>query len=234
MRDAFREISCRSRCRSSGAPKAVHPSGLLPVVRWQGCGRVNLPFRVLHVCTGNLCRSPVAEHLMRAALLARAGDAADHVAVSSAGTHGFPGDPMEPFAREVLGDRGVDGSAFRARELAADLVGRADLVLTATRQHRVAVVALAPDAAARTFTLREFARLAEGVDAADLPGVSAAERARALMPVLAQRRRPAPQPRQDDLPDPYRGPRQGFEVCAQTVEACLQVPLDLWMPTPRP
>jgi len=192
------------------------------------------PFTVLHICTGNLCRSPLAEHLMRAGLQDRLGDAADHFAVGSAGTHGFPGDSMATFALEVLGDRSVDGSAFRARELAADLVSDADLVLTANREHRVAVVALVTNAAPRTFTLTEFARLAAGVDVASLPGVSAVERARALVPAVAQRRRPAARPQQDDLPDPHRGPRKGFEACARTVEESLQVLLDLWTPTPHP
>ena len=191
---------------------------------------MNGTFRVLHVCTGNLCRSPLAEHLMRAGLAARLGEEADAFQLGSAGTHGYPGDPMEPYALQVLAERGVDGSAFRVRELAAELVGEADLVLTATRQHRLAVVGLDASAASRTFTLQELARLASEVDPDELPHGGAVARARALVPIVARRRRAAARPSSDDLSDPYRGPRKGFEACARAVDEALQVPLGLWSP----
>ena len=181
---------------------------------------------VLHVCTGNLCRSPLAEHLMRAGLVARLGDAAAAFVVTSAGTMGHEGEPMEPFAREVLAERGLDGADFRVRQLTAEQIGRADLILAVTRQHRLAVAELDPGAVGRTFTLREYARLAEGVSPADLPH-GAVARARALVALLATRRSPAARPRDDDLADPYQGPKRGFEACAGTVEAALRSPLDL-------
>jgi len=55
-------------------------------------------FRVLHVCTGNICRSPMAEHLMRAGLQQRLGGGAAAFEVASAGTMGFAGEPMQPYA----------------------------------------------------------------------------------------------------------------------------------------
>lgn len=182
---------------------------------------------MLHVCTGNLCRSPVAEHLMRAGLTARLGQQAGAFSVRSAGTLARDDGPMEPYALAALADQGVDGSAFRGRSLIATQVAEADLVLTATREHRVAVVTLDPDAASRTFTLREFARLSASVDPAGLPNGGAVERARALVVAAVAQRRPAARPAEDDLPDPYQGPRRGFTTCARTIEAALQVPLDL-------
>ena len=73
-----------------------------------------MTFRVLVVCTGNICRSPMAEHLLRAGLAARG---VEGVEVSSAGTHGLVGEPVQQHASAVLTERGIDHSAFAARRL---------------------------------------------------------------------------------------------------------------------
>lgn len=101
-------------------------------------------FRVLYVCTGNICRSPMAEVLTRAGLHERLGAAAQRVVVDSAGTWGQTGRPMEPYALRTLAAYGLSGTDFRARELAATHVAAADLVLAATREHRAAAVVLLP------------------------------------------------------------------------------------------
>ena len=193
-------------------------------------------FELLFVCTGNICRSPMAERLTAAALAGRLGDEAGRVVVSSAGTWGHEGSPMEPFALETLARLGVDhasSAAFRARELTEEMVQRAGLVLGASREHRAAVVTLVPRAAARTFTLREFDRLLRGVGAADLPSLAGgpAERGRALVVAAAGRRGLAPQgPEGEDLSDPYGAPARAFEACAATIVELLRGPLDLWAP----
>ncbi|MCW2714361.1 MAG: protein tyrosine phosphatase [Frankiales bacterium] len=186
-------------------------------------------FRVLHVCTGNICRSPMAEQLMRAGLAARLGPEAGRFVVQSAGTWGHTGSPMEPFALRTLSAYGVDGSGFRARELVAEHVAGADLVLGATREHRAASVVLHPRAARRTFTLREFHRLAAAVDGDALPQGDVVERARALVAAAAAKRGlvPPQDPSHDDLADPYHAPESAFTVCGDLVERSLQEPLDL-------
>ncbi len=186
-------------------------------------------FRVLHVCTGNICRSPMAERLTRAGLAARLGVAADRVLVESAGTWGHTGSPMEPEAEATLRSYGVDGADFRARELVAEHVVAADLVLGATREHRAAAVVLQPRAAARTFTLREFARLTAAVEPGSLPAGDVVERGRALVRAAAGRRGLAPpgRPSDDDLADPYHAPLSSFATCAALVHQTLQGPLDL-------
>ena len=135
------------------------------------------PFTVLHVCMGNICRSPMAERLLALAVrerLARRGATrrgADELLHShSAGTGGWhAGEEMNPpAARQVLG-RGGDVEGFAARKLRSDHIDAADLVLTATADQQEYVVALRPDAAARTFVLGEFGRLLAAVDAAALP-----------------------------------------------------------------
>jgi protein-tyrosine phosphatase len=186
-------------------------------------------FRVLHVCTGNICRSPIAERLTRAGLESRVGADAERFLVESAGTWGHSGSAMEPHALSTLASYGVDGHGFRARELVAEHVVAADLILGATREHRAAAVVLHPRAASRTFTLREFARLVAAVDPRQLPSGDPVERARALVKAAAAGRGMAPprSPRDDDLDDPYQAPASAFTVCADLVASTLRGPLDL-------
>lgn len=188
-----------------------------------------MSFRILFVCTGNICRSPMAEHLMRDGLRARLGADADAFVLASAGTFGLVDHAMEPFASDTLRDHySVDGSAFRAKALADFMVSGADLVLTATRDHRAAAVTLHPQAARRTFTIREFDRLLSTTTPADLPG-DLLERAQAVVTAAASHRGllRADKPGDDDVTDPYRGPLKGYQTTAALLHAALQHPLDL-------
>lgn len=180
-------------------------------------------YRVMTVCTGNICRSPMAEHLMRAHLEVRGLEGFE---VASAGTHGLVGEPV--FTHAAVAMRTLDSSAFRARLLTADLVEQADLVLTATRVHRAAVVTLVPRVAARAFTLREFDRLLSAVDPAELPPDPVA-RARAMVAVAARHRGVirAERPDDDDVADPYGGPAEGYLPTARLIERSLLRWLDL-------
>ena len=184
------------------------------------------PFRILVVCTGNICRSPMAQAYLTQSLRDRLGrETADaHFAIASAGTHGVVGHPIEAAAMDVLGGWGVTPDPFEARELVASYVEDADLVLGASREHRAAVVTLVPRASQRTFTLREFARLAAE---AEVPGDVATsadpvERVRALVRAAAGLRGfvRGDRPEDDDIADPYRQKAAAFERAgAQVREA---------------
>ena len=172
------------------------------------------PFRVLVVCTGNICRSPAAERLLAAGLGAayRGRDAlgglAPAIEVASAGTGAVAGYPMTDEMAGLVAGQGVDPRGFEARQLMPDMVKQSDLVLGLTRKHRSAIVELVPSAVRRTFTLRELARLVANVDPATLPGANAttADRLRALVPLAASRRGlVAHRPADDDVVDPYGG-----------------------------
>src|SRR5881409_4072118 len=91
--------------------------------------------RVLFVCTGNICRSPLASSLLERALQERGLD----VAVSSAGTGAWDGAPASEGAYLVGLERGLDLSGHRARLLTRELVEKADLILTMARHHRARV-----------------------------------------------------------------------------------------------
>ena len=86
------------------------------------------PYRVCLVCLGNICRSPMAETVLRAELAAAG--LAGAVVVDSAGTGDWHvGDAMDPGARSALASRGHDGSAHRARQFEPSWLSRYDLIL---------------------------------------------------------------------------------------------------------
>jgi protein-tyrosine phosphatase len=179
------------------------------------------PFDLLFVCTGNICRSPTAE-LYAAHHLPR-----EQFRVHSAGTSGLDGWPIEPSAARRLAAQGIAYDAFRARRMTQAMVEGADLVLTATRDHRGAVVTLVPRALPKTYTMREFARLLDGVDEAALPA-EPAERARALVAFAAGRRGQVWVPREDDdVADPYGAGDDAYERAEQEIVAALRRPLHL-------
>ncbi|SMG16103.1 arsenate reductase/protein-tyrosine-phosphatase family protein [Agreia pratensis] len=112
---------------------------------------------VLFVCTGNICRSPLAEQLFRARMDARG----MRLVASSAGTGARAGELMTPQAAELSLRYGGDPSLHSASPIDAAGITASNLVLTASREHRSAVVSLVPRASRYTFTLREFARLVD-------------------------------------------------------------------------
>jgi protein-tyrosine phosphatase len=189
------------------------------------------PFRILVVCTGNICRSPMAQALLTHGLRKRLGDDADaSFVVTSAGTHGLSGWEIEPAAQQVLDELGVTLDPFTAREMLEAHVGEADLVLGATREHRAAAVTMAPRVSGRTFTLRELARLAGSVDPAAVePTDDPAARARRMVAEAAQHRgyvRPD-DPRDDDVADPYRRPTAAFQQAGQEIQEAVDAIVDL-------
>lgn len=189
---------------------------------------------VLIVCQANLCRSPMAEYLARELLVQRLGGDGAGVPISSAGTHAAPGYPMHPHAARLTAERGTDPESFRSRPLHAEQLRVAGLILTATRAQRAACVALAPSALRRTFTLRQFARLAsaavdQGWPAPDgqrppaqrlATAVAAASRARAGL-------QPPAQPNEEDLTDPVGQPIEEFRRCVRDIERALQPTIGL-------
>ncbi len=168
---------------------------------------------VLVVCTGNVCRSPVAEGMLRAGLQARLGE--DAPLVASAGTAGWEGSGATPESVAAAAERGVDISGHTARRLLAEHVAGADLVLAMAAEHRWEVVRLLPEAASRTFTLKELVRLVEALPARD-QATGLAERVREAD---ALRRSGFPgNPHDEDVVDPLGMPFEGYRAIAWELE----------------
>ena len=185
-------------------------------------------FRILHVSTGNVCRSPITERLTRHALIDRLGDPlGGGLIVESAGTWGHEGAPMETNAELVLAEIGADYTGFVGRELLDEHVIRADLVLTATRDHRAQVISMGHSAGLRTFTLKEFTRLVRAIDPATLPDPLGANgtvaRARALVRAAAALRGwlLAPSAEADEVNDPYGAPITFFRSIGDEIQQAL-------------
>jgi protein-tyrosine phosphatase len=114
---------------------------------------------VLFVCTGNICRSPVAEALLQS----RSRELALPVSVVSAGSWAQRGNPATSNAVIAAREMGLEIEEHRARPLREHLVRESDLVLGLAREHRDEVLDLVPEAAPKTFTLKELAALLESL-----------------------------------------------------------------------
>jgi protein-tyrosine-phosphatase len=172
------------------------------------------PFTVLVVCTGNICRSPLAERLGRARLSEFLGSADDAVRIHSAGTRAVVGSAMDPASAQVLRDLGGDPDGFVARQLTEQLVASADLTLTMTRDHRREVLGLGPRALSRTFTLREAADLLELVP-------EDVAQPRELVRRMAAARSLRAGGREDDVPDPIGRSAEVHALSGQMVAEAL-------------
>ncbi len=110
---------------------------------------------VLFVCTGNLCRSPMAAALLRARL-ARSDEPPEDWQVESAGTWAVDGQMASAYAIEEMAARSLDLRSHRSRAVTREMVERADLILAMTQQHRAALVAAFPDQAHKVHLLSEM------------------------------------------------------------------------------
>ena len=159
-------------------------------------------FRILTVCTGNICRSPAAELLLAAEFTELA--VTDRFSVSSAGTHAMAGWPISSPMDELLADRGIPSDRFIARQATASMLAESDLILTATRAHRAWVTATEPRVVRRAFTLTGFAdavrnRGATDIDPAALVAWASANRPTSERAVAPTRRGQVA----GDILDPY-------------------------------
>ncbi|MCO7220236.1 hypothetical protein [Klenkia sp. PcliD-1-E] len=179
--------------------------------------RAGADVHLLFVCTGNVCRSPLAERLT--ASFASSARIAGLTA-ESAGTRALVGRGMDPDAAATLRALSGEDDGFRARALLPAMAERADLVLTMQRTHRATVLERTPGAMRRTFTLREAAAVLDLLPAHERPSAATlAERGTELVTALAARRR---EWRGDlDIRDPYRQDREVHAEVGREIRGAL-------------
>jgi protein-tyrosine phosphatase len=168
---------------------------------------------ILVVCTGNVCRSPIAEGLLRDALAERFGEHAE-LHVSSAGTAGWEGEGAMKESVAAAAERGTDISGHVARKVTGTMVEHAGLVITMAAEHRDALSRFSPDTAHKTFTLKELVRLLEHLE----PAVDAPEPGSLTDRVAAadaeRRAGFAGNPHDEDVVDPLGMPMDSYRAIA--------------------
>ncbi|MCU1513641.1 MAG: low molecular weight phosphatase family protein [Microbacteriaceae bacterium] len=197
------------------------------------------PFAVMTVCTGNVCRSPMAERLLAAKFAELAADGwpgwkpGDGILVTSAGTAALVGDPMPAEAAELTRAAGGDPDGHAARQLEVADLESVGLVLAMTRVHRRESVTMKPKTSRVTFTLLEFARLIDDLSRGDDFHLDSTEPAKAelarLVDAVAMHRGFVPPPAgvdADDVIDPYRRPLAVYEQSATQISTAIAVIFD--------
>lgn len=166
-----------------------------------------MTFSILSVCTGNVCRSPVAEAAVRQALSGEY-----PVLVQSAGTGALVGSGAPDLTVGLALQHGLDVADHRGRQIDGSLIQTSDLILSMAREHRRRVVEFVPGAMRRAFTLRELSRIAEAAehhlpDAVHSSGAASAEEGMRAAVALAASLRgtiaPPPEQTDFDVVDPY-------------------------------
>ena len=164
-------------------------------------------FRVLFVCVGNVCRSPLGERFLASRLDGYA------VTVSSAGVAAMVGEPMTPESAQHLETFGGSSEGFVARQLVPAMVDESDLVLAATKAIRSRVLEESPAALRRTFTVLELASLLDVVgadtDPASTVRKAAEERSRAALDDY-------------DIPDPFGRGDEAHALAAELMAGAVE------------
>lgn len=108
---------------------------------------------ILVICVGNICRSPMAEGLLKSAIAtANKGDCV----VSSAGLSALVGQPPDTKACQLMMEKGIDISGYRARQVSKDMIRKADLILVMESAHKIAIEQNEPSAKGKVFRVGEW------------------------------------------------------------------------------
>lgn len=177
-------------------------------------------FRMLTVCTGNICRSPLAEQLLKSALRG-----VENIEFDSAGTQAMVDNPMPEHSLAIAKNNEIsDAELHRGKQLLETHLDSADLILAMDRGHRRKIVELSPRATRKVFTVREFKRLIDVTTDEHLREEIATSdgtpvgRLRAAVEAARLGRSdllPLDNPDDDDVVDPYGQDKAVYDASAQ-------------------
>ena len=112
--------------------------------------------KIVFVCTGNTCRSSMAEAMAKRWLVLNAPSRQD-IELTSAGLAAYPGSPASSQSIDVMRSAGIDLTDHRAKQISEDLIAQSDLILTMTRGHKYALLDIYPEYVHKIYTFGEFA-----------------------------------------------------------------------------
>lgn len=181
--------------------------------------------RILFVCTGNTCRSPMAEGLCRA----KAEREGLSVEVRSAGVAAVDGAAVSKHTGDILREKGAAAGVTASAFLTAEAVRWADLILTMTMSHKRTLLERHPEAADKVYALREYAEY----DAAQADRLQELEALHADLQLKMALGQPVTREEREklyrlegqlpdyDISDPFGGSRRDYERAAQDIERAL-------------
>ena len=188
---------------------------------------------ILFVCTGNTCRSPMAESILRH--LAK--EKGHELEVRSAGVSAWNGSPMSEHAQQVLKDWQMGNNEFASQMLSEQTVGWADLILTLTSGHKQHVLQLYPSAVDKTFTLKEYADVPANLEVMDeltslvadlqIKLASGQQPAREELSRLRELQQQVPSL---DIQDPFGGPLGVYKQTAEEIQTAIRKVIDRLFP----
>jgi protein-tyrosine phosphatase len=181
----------------------------------------NSGLRVLLVCTGNICRSPLAEQLLRA----KAHGLGDHqnFQFDSAGVMAEVGQGLYPDTVASMQRFGLEPQSHTAKQLNAPMLESADLVLTATAEHRAEIARVLVRANRYTFTHKEFVRIGKFLKSdlthlpeADQEQIRSASSPKEMVELISKYRGYAARPEtSEDIIDPWGRDAATFDLVTE-------------------
>lgn len=173
--------------------------------------------KVLFVCTGNICRSPMGE-LMFPLFFHD-----DSIISDSAGIQGLIDNPIDPSSAQFMQQDGIDASAFRSKRLTPQIAMSNDLILCFTEHQRKKIVEIAPRSRSRTFLLTNFADLCSYSNSNNMITGGTLEKRLDSVIKNASLIQPLLPPTQE-IDDPYRKNLSAFKTVHQQIgESCASI-----------